>query len=68
MSLLVADAASALKDARLRTLGFVVAFLTTVEAATTATLTGLRALASKMTRLTAAVGCREQMSKYLSRC
>ena len=57
MTLLVADTASAFEDARMRTLGLVMALLTTVEASTTtAALTRLWALTSKMARLTATVG------------
>lgn len=57
MTLLVADTANAFEDARMRTLGLVMALLTTVEASTTtAALTRLCALTSKMARLTATVG------------
>lgn len=55
MTFLAANAAGALEDARMRTLGLVMALLTTVEAATTTALTRLWALTSKMARLTAAV-------------
>lgn len=57
MTLLVADTASAFEDARMRTLGLVMALLTTVEASTTTVaLTRLWALTSKMARLTTTVG------------
>lgn len=55
MTFLAANAAGAFEDARMRTLGLVMALLTTVEAATTIALTRLWALTSEMARLTAAV-------------
>lgn len=56
MTLLVADTASASKDARMRTLGLVMALLTTVKTATAVALARLWAPTSEMVRLTAAMG------------
>jgi hypothetical protein len=60
MTLFIADTASALEDTGVRAVRFVVAVLATVEAGTATSLTRLWALASKVTRLTAAVGSCEQ--------
>lgn len=56
MTLNVAHTAAALEDTGVRAVGFVVTLLATVEAGTTTSLTRLWALASKVARLTAAVG------------
>lgn len=56
MTLNVAHTAAALEDTGVRAVDFVVTLLATVEAGTTTSLTRLWALASKVARLTAAVG------------
>ena len=56
MALLAADTTSALEHARVRAIGFVMAFFTAVETGSATTITTwLWAVASKVSRLTTAV-------------